>query len=71
MKEKLCQGQLTRDPQDKDPFRKKQQLAVASGLFKEKNVEQKIHKAHVEAVAFQEALEAFIDEKAREKDGRN
>jgi len=61
VKEKLCQEQLTRDPHDKDPFRKKQQLAVSESFFKEKDVEQKLRKAHLDA----EALTAFLDKQQK------
>jgi hypothetical protein len=61
---KSCLGQLTRDPHDKDPFKKKQQLTVSGSLFKEKDVEKKLQKAHSEARALEEAIETFIDNQA-------
>jgi hypothetical protein len=55
---KTCQEQLTRDPHDKDPFKKKQQMALSESFFKEKDVEKKLRQAHLDAVAVKEAIKA-------------
>lgn len=70
MKKKAGQtpAELTKKPEDKDPFRKKQQRAVSGEEFKEKpELEKKIRCASIEAMKVEEAIEDYIEKKAKQK----
>jgi len=73
MKKKTAQSniELTDNPKDKDPHHKKQQKATAKGSFKEKNLKEKIQKAHILASVLKarnilaSVLEEYIDKEAK------
>jgi len=65
MRKKTAQSniELTDNPEDKDPHHKKQQKATANGSFKEKNLKEKIQKAHILA----SVLEEYTDKESRKQ----